>query len=232
MRFGDGRGSGPMSEAIVERVRDSRPGEIPARLCAVAVEVLPVTGATVSLRADGLPLRLTATDDRAARLADVQATLGEGPGHSAGVSGTAVLANDLTSGRDARRWPVFAQEATAVGVGAVYALPLGSGRICVGTLDLCRDTVGVLNPGELRTAGCVARLVTMSLTDLSRRARLDQLVADHDEIHQAAGMVMAQLGIGADEALARLRAHAFAQGRTVLAVAREVLGRRKRLDRE
>ncbi|MGW1714423.1 ANTAR domain-containing protein [Streptomyces sp. NPDC002156] len=249
VRFGDGRSNGPSdgrsdgrsngrtAETIVERVRDSRPGEIPARLCAVAVELLPVTGASVSLRADGVPLRLTATDDRAAQLTDIQATLGDGPCPCAGASGTPVLASDLTAGRDARRWPVFAQQATAAGVCAVYALPLGSDRVCVGTLDLYRDTVGELTSDELWTAGCVARLVTVSLTDLSRTARLDGRdglvdLADHDEIHQAAGMIMAQLGIGADDALARLRAHAFAHGRTVLVVARDVLGRRRRLDRE
>ncbi len=216
------------------RPRDCRPGELPARLCAVAVELLPVAGASVSLCADGVPLRLAATDDLAARLADIQVTLGDGPGLRAAASGTPVLACDLNSGRDARRWPVFAQQATAAGVRAVYALPLGTERVRVGTLDLYRDSAGELTPDELWTAGCVARLVTVSLMDLSRRARLDGhgLVGEPDEIHQAAGMVMAQLGIGPDDALARLRAHAFAHGRTVLVVAREVLGRRSRLDGE
>ncbi len=220
-----------MAEVIVERLRDSRPGEIPTRLCDVAVELLPVTGASVSLCADGVPIQVTATDDRAARLAEIQATLGDSPSRSAGSSGTPVLASDLTSGRDARRWPVYAQEVRELGVCAVYALPLGSGRVCVGTLDLYRDTVGELTPGELGTAGCVARIVTVSLADLSRTARLGGLVGDHDEIHQATGVVMVQLGIGPDEALARLRAHAYSHGRTLLAVAREVAGQRKRLDR-
>ncbi|GAQ69434.1 ANTAR domain protein [Streptomyces turgidiscabies] len=237
MRFGDGRHDGHdrhlgrTADAIVERVRGSRPGDIPRRLCDVAVELLPVTGASVSLRADGVPVRLTETDARAAQLAEIQATLGDGPCQRAGSSGVPVLASDLTSGRDVRRWPVFAQEASKLGVCAVYALPLGSGRICVGTLDLYRDTVGELTPGELGTAGRVARIVTVSLTDLFRTARLGGLVADHDEIHQATGMIMVQLGVDAGEALARLRAHAYSHGRTVLAVAREVVGRRRRLDR-
>ncbi|MDX3453994.1 ANTAR domain-containing protein [Streptomyces sp. ME02-8801-2C] len=231
VRFGDRPGDKRMVEVIAERVRGTRPGEIPARLCDVAVELLPVIGASVSLRARGVPIRLSSTDDRAAQLAEIQTTLGDGPCQSAGASGTPVLASDLTSGLDARRWPVFAQEATAVGIRAVYALPLGTDRVCVGTLDLYRDTVGRLTPGELYTAGCVARAMTVSLTDLSRRARLGGLVADHDEINQATGMIMAQLGVGANEALARLRAHAFAQGRTVLAAARELVVRRRRLDR-
>ena len=231
MRFGDSRGDERVDEVIAERAREIRPSEIPALLCDVAVELLPVTGASVSLRVDGVPVRLTSTDERAAQLAEIQATLGDSPCEYAGSLGTPVLASDLTSGRDVRRWPVFAQEATAVGVRAVYALPLGVDRVCVGTLDLYRDTVGGLTAGELQTAGCVARIVTVSLMDLSRKARLGGLVADHDEIHQATGMIMAQLGVGRNEALARLRAYAFAQGRTALAVAREVVRRRKRIER-
>jgi hypothetical protein len=41
---------------------------------------------------------------------------------------------------------------------------------------------------------------------------------------------MAQLGIDADEALARLRGRAFAQGRTALELARDVVAHRERLD--
>ncbi len=231
MQSMDGRGDGWVAEAIVDGVRDTRPGEIPARICAVAVELLPVTGASVSLCAGGMPVRLTATDERAARLAEIQANLGDGPSHRAGKTGTPVLAPDLASVRDARRWPFFAHEATAAGVRAVYALPLGSDRICVGTLDFYRDTAGALTERELRAAECVARMVTLSLTGLSTKPWLGRLLADYDEVHQATGMIMAQLRVGADEALARLRAYAFAQGRTALTAAREVLAQRKRFDR-
>jgi|GEM_PF-3083545 len=49
------------------------------------------------------------------------------------------------------------------------------------------------------------------------------------EVRQATGMVMAQLGVAADEAWIRLRAFAFAQGRDV---AREVIARRIRFNRD
>lgn len=45
-------------------------------------------------------------------------------------------------------------------------------------------------------------------------------------------MIMAQLGVGADEALARLRADAFARGRSAYDVAREVLAHRQRFERD
>ncbi|MFC7013220.1 GAF and ANTAR domain-containing protein [Streptomyces viridiviolaceus] len=229
------------AELIAEGVRGTPPREVPGRLCAMAVRLLPVTGASASLRSDGVPVRLCASGERASYLAEIQATLGDGPCVRAGETGAPVLACDLTAGADAGRWPVFAQQATAVGVRAVYALPLGDDSVCVGTLDLYRDTPGRLTGAQLRTARLVAAVMTSALTALPRGEEYDPLggagwlnglADDHDEVHQAVGMIMAQLGVGADEALARLRARAFAGGRTAHDVAREVVTHRQRFDRD
>jgi len=50
------------------------------------------------------------------------------------------------------------------------------------------------------------------------------------EVSQATGMLMAQLGIEAAEALVWLRAHAYATGRTATDVARDILDHRLRLE--
>ncbi|MEU3901112.1 GAF and ANTAR domain-containing protein [Streptomyces sp. NPDC045251] len=222
------------AEEIAAQVRGAPPGEVPGRLCRTAVRLLPVTGASASLRGEGVPVRLCASGDRASYLADIQATLGDGPCVSAAEAGAPVLARDLASGADAGRWPVYAQQATAVGVRAVYALPLGSDEVCLGTLDLYRDTPGPLTGPQLRTAGLVAGVMTVALMALPRGEDtwLDELAGDHDEVYRAVGMIMAQLGVGADEALARLRADAFARGRSAYAVARDVLTHRRRFDRD
>ncbi|MFC7813382.1 GAF and ANTAR domain-containing protein [Streptomyces sp. NPDC057367] len=222
------------AEEIAAQVRGAPPGEVPGRLCRTAVRLLPVTGASASLRGEGVPVRLCASGDRASYLAEIQATLGDGPCVSAAEAGAPVLARDLASGADAGRWPVYAQQATAVGVRAVYALPLGSDAVCLGTLDLYRDTPGPLTGPDLRTARLVAGVMTVALMALERGedAWLDELAGDHDEVYRAVGMIMAQLGVGADEALARLRADAFARGRSAYAVARDVLAHHRRFDRD
>ncbi|MGN9755769.1 GAF and ANTAR domain-containing protein [Streptomyces sp. SD31] len=228
------------TDAIAEGVRGAGPGEIPARLCDVAVELLPVTGASVSLHSDGMPVQLGASSAQAAYVTEIQATLGDGPCQSAAQSGAPVLACDLTAGRDVLRWPVFAQQATAAGVRAVYSMPLGNDTVCVGTLDLYRDTPGDLTDRDLRTARLVAGMMTVALMALPRAEDagdqdeqwLSGLAADHDQVYQATGMIMAQLGVGTDEALARLRAHAFADGSTALDAARDVVEHRLRFDRE
>ncbi|GGY19501.1 GAF and ANTAR domain-containing protein [Streptomyces djakartensis] len=229
------------ADAIAARVRGAEPEEVPGRLCEVAVELLPVTGASVSLRSDGMPVQVSASSERAAHLAQIQATLGDGPCRSAVEEGAPVLACDLTSPRDAGRWPVFAQQATAAGVRAVYAVPLGSDAVCVGTLDLYRDSPGALTDRQLGVARLVAGAMTAELMSLPRgdeaesrggQAWLCGLAVGHDEVHQAVGMIMAQLGVGADDALARLRGDAFARGCTVLEVAHDVITHHRRLERE
>ncbi|MGI5376846.1 GAF and ANTAR domain-containing protein [Streptomyces sp. CA-251387] len=228
-------------DALAEGIRGAGPGEVPARLCDVAVELLPVTGASVSLHSDGMPVQLGASSAQAAYVTELQATLGDGPCQSAAENGAPVLACDLTAGRDVLRWPVFAQQATAAGVRAVYSMPLGSDSVCVGTLDLYRDTPGGLTDRELRTARLMAGMMTVALMalpraedagDLDDERWLSGLATDHDQVYQAAGMIMAQLGIGTGEALARLRAHAFAHGRMALDVARDVVAHRLRLDQD
>ncbi|WP_307852051.1 GAF and ANTAR domain-containing protein [Streptomyces sp. b94] len=222
------------AEVIAAQVRGAPPDEVPGRLCRTAVRLLPVTGASASLRGEGVPVRLCASGDRATYLAELQATLGDGPCVSAAESGAPVLVCDLTAGADAGRWPVFAQQATAVGVRAVYALPLGGAAGCLGTLDLYRDTPGPLADPQLSLARLVAGVMTTALMALphGEETWLDRLAGDHDEVYRAVGMIMAQLGVGADEALARLRADAFVCGRTAHDVARDVLTHRRRFDRD
>ena len=60
-------------------------------------------------------------------------------------------------------------------------------------------------------------------------ADLDEAVAYRAEIHQAAGMVSVQLQVSVAEALVRIRAHAFADGRPLGAVAADIVARRLRL---
>ncbi|MEV3907855.1 GAF and ANTAR domain-containing protein [Streptomyces canus] len=228
-----------ISDVIAEGVLGADPADIPGKLCVAAVRLLPVADASVSLRSDGMPVQLSASSPRAEHLSELQATLGDGPCTSAAETRAAVLATDLTSGRDAARWPVFAQQATAAGIRAVYAMPLGNDTVCVGTLDLYRDVPGELTRREVRIAELVASVMTVALTALPRGQEngpegddlwLSGLAKAHDEVYQAVGMIMVQLGVDSDEALARLRADAFADSRTALEVAHDVVWHLKRFD--
>jgi len=99
-------------------------------------------------------------------------------------------------------------------------------------LDLYRGKPGALEDDQLRDA--MASADTAALMMLGLRTEpdqggagwLDHAVASRAEIHQATGMVSVQLDVGAPEALARMRAHAYAHNRLLIDVARDVVGRR------
>ncbi|MGV9425903.1 GAF and ANTAR domain-containing protein [Streptomyces sp. NPDC003656] len=216
------------------------PERVPEALCRACAGLLPVTGASVSI-AGGPSVRVTwcASDRTAARLAEAQYTLGDGPCQSALDDAVAVLAADLTQGPDSRRWPVFAGEAVALGVRAVFSLPLGVGRTTIGTLDLYRDRPGGLSASELRIALWTRDAVTFAIMDLQpghdagdRPADegvapwMQASEADHSEVYRAVGMVMVQLDLDPEQALDRMRARAFAESRTVSEVAHDIVLRR------
>ncbi|MDQ0685094.1 hypothetical protein QFZ66_004492 [Streptomyces sp. B4I13] len=224
---------------VARETGDAVAQDVPQRLCDAVLKLLPVSGASVSLRGEGMPVPLGASGESAAYVLEMEVTLGDGPGLEAAETGAVVVAPDLTSSRDAGRWPVFAQQAAAAGVRSVYALPLGDRAVCVGTLDLYRDVPGELAVEEVRTARVVADVVTAALLALPRDDQagpdgaglwLSPLATDHGEVYQAVGMLMAQLGVAADEALALLRGHAFAGDRTVLELAHDVVEHRTRFD--
>lgn len=225
-----------VAEVIAREMRGAGPQDVPQRLCDAAMRLLPVDGAGVSLRGEGMPVPLGASGERAADVLEIEVTLGDGPGLEAAETGALVFAQDLASSRDACRWPVFAQQAAAAGVRSVYALPLGDAAMCVGTLDLYRDAPGELAADEVRTARAVADIVTAVLVALPQGEEdgagrwLSPLATDHGEVYQAVGMVMAQVGVAAPEALALLRGHAFAQDCSVLELAHEVVALRTRFD--
>jgi len=69
-------------------------------------------------------------------------------------------------------------------------------------------------------------------TDPGDGASLDHSLHGRAEVHQATGMVVAQLGVSATDALARLRAYAFVEQRLLSDVAHDVVSRRLRFTRD
>jgi len=140
------------------------------------------------------------------------------------------------------RWPAFIGSAMGLGVGAVFALPISLANSYVGALDLYRHAPGPLLGNSLVGGLMAAELAALPLLDMiGAEAELatsgqeapawKQLASlARVEVYQATGMVMAQLGVGPAEALARLRAHAFAQGLTASQVAWSIVERELALE--
>ena len=166
----------------------------------------------------------------------LQMQLGEGPCLDAHAAGIPVLLPDLAA-ENANRWPAFAAAALAAGVHAEFSLPLTVGPGGIGTLDLCRDRPGMLSDDHLADALIAADIardaVLYQQNGPPRPAMAQRLAAagtDRLVIHQATGMIAAQLDDTVANALARLRAAAFATGRSMDDIAQDVVERRVRFD--
>jgi hypothetical protein len=210
-----------------------------AHVCAAAVAGIGVDGAGVTvMTSPTVRDTVHATDRVAGELEEWQLTYGQGPCLDAFTGGGPVLVADLHSAESAARWPVFTPAALDSGAHAVFALPLQVGAIRVGVLDLYRTTPGRLSPHELADALAFADTAGMLLLDTAAGAQPDTAdlawqrddpTAHQAQVHQATGMILAQLGISATAAFARLRAYAYAHDRRLGDVARDIVERRLRL---
>lgn len=206
-------------------------------LCLTSVDILEVAGAGITWHTPtGTPYSLGAAGPEMATIHDLELTLGEGPCIDAFNTRQPAAEPDLANPSSAR-WPAFRAEALRTQARAAFGYPLLTGRGCFGALNLY-DT----RPGDLSTEQHNDALV---MADLSLRAVLNELrtldsdaesplftdtVATQAELHQATGMVAVQLSVPMPDALARLRAHAFAEGRSLSAVASDVVERRLRFE--
>jgi hypothetical protein len=178
-----------------------------------------------------------ATDRVAGELEEWQLTFGQGPCVDAFSDGGPVLAGNLNAADCVARWPVFTPAALGSGALAVFALPLQVGAIRLGVLDLYRNRSGSLSPHELADALAFAETAGILLLDTAAGVQPDTAelawqrddpTADQAQVHQATGMILVQLGVGAEAAFARLRAYAYANDRRLGDVARDVVERRLR----
>jgi hypothetical protein len=200
------------------------------RLCRAAISVLPVDGAVVHLmsvtRGDGV---VAASDRTARELGELEFAYGEGPALEAAVLRRPILVPDLGAAQ-ATRWLGYSLSARERRVEAVFALPLHLGAVAFGALELFAAQAGPLDDADTDLALAFAGIGTQTLLDntiVGPDGELEPGLAlamdRRGEIAQAQGMVMVDLRIGLAEALARMRAHAFAMEVSLLELARRVI---------
>jgi hypothetical protein len=221
---------------IASNVGDER--ALAEQVCRAYVMGLDVDGAAISLQtASTSSQTMCATDATAELLEDLQFSLGEGACVEAAVTGRPVLVPNMHHSTEVRRWPTFAAAVVEQSdVGALFAMPFQWGTINLGVLDLYRTAPGSLSDAQLRDAIGAADMAALMFlgvrTDPGDGVWLDHSVQGRAEIHQATGMVLAQLGVSATDALARMRAYAFVEQRLLSDVAHDVVARRLRFTQD
>jgi hypothetical protein len=210
--------------------------DLPRLLCQACVREVPVDGAGISLIGEqGVQVMVTATDEPAQRLEELQFTLGEGPCLDAFHAGRPIFELDVRAPAGAARWPGFGPAAADSGVAAVFAFPLQLGGIRLGVLDLYRTVPGMLDAAQITDVLAFTDAAMVLLLYVDGGASPGELprymetaLASRAEVHQAAGMISVQADVGLSDALALLRARAFASDRAIGDVSADVVARRLR----
>lgn len=212
-------------------------GRVLARIGAACIDRLPVDEVTVVLSDGGTQSGAAYASGPAVEgLEETAFTTGDGPSVDALRTGAPVLVRDLRADARTAGWPGWLPAALAAGIRGVHAFPIQAGAITVGVLTMYARRPLALDAEQLGLALRLADQAFIGLLDVmsgvleapdGEPAPVDRTVLRAD-VHRAAGMVMAQTGLRIDEALVRLRAHAYAVDRPISEVAADVLAGRHR----
>jgi GAF domain-containing protein len=207
------------------------------RLCEVCAEATGVTGAGIMLMSGDVHRgSVCTTDEVSAMVEQLQYALGEGPCIDAYHYDQPVLEPDLVEPATPR-WPAFSGLATSAGVRAIFGFPLHVGAVRLGALNLYCDRPGQLTDEQYADALTMADIAAEAVLVLQTNAPPGELAAELEAganfeyvVHQASGMVAVQLGDSVAQALTRLKAYAFGNGRPLADVAQAVVDRTLRFD--
>jgi hypothetical protein len=229
-------------DQLLAAVNGRRGVEAADRLCEACVGLFDIDAAAISIIFDGSNSgTLGSSSDLARTYDELQFTLGEGPCLESVALRTPVLIADLAAPDDAR-WPIYGPAMLSHKIRGVFAMPVVVAGEHIGALDFFRAQPGNLEDEYFAGGIVAAELAGVPMLDLLDD---DLLAAVNDpgsnawtelhelsraEVSQATGALVAQLGVEPAEALVRLRAHAYATGRSSTDVARDILERRLTLE--
>ena len=164
-------------------------------------------------------VHLAATDDAVRTLVEVQFSHWEGAAPEVVDSGSPVVVDDVRA--EHARWPLTTPLAAGLEPRALAVLPVRRRGTTVGVLAAHRVSTRTFDDADLEDL--VAFAGSLSVVVAGRVTGPDELVLPSSPIAMAVGMVMSRLGLGPDDALATIRAHAFTHERTVPSLAHDLV---------
>jgi len=154
------------------------------------------------------PERLGSDSTQAQDFDGRQVQAGEGPSDEAYISGALVTADDVTTDH---RWPTLARNAAAGAVRSVLAVPVQEGDTVTGVVNVYSGQVRAFGAVGRRIGQLTAAAVAGVLQAVAERESMQALAANLERaltsraiIDQAKGMIMARLGVDANDAFARM----------------------------
>jgi len=201
-------------------------------LCSPFLRVVPSDGAVVSTFGTAFGAEtVCASAPWAALFDEHQIDLGEGPGWDALSSHAVVTIHDTLSPANIL-WPALLSAVGADDVRGLSSFPLMLGSLMIGAVGLYSLQPFTLSETEKADAGVLAGVAARQVlrrslaTQPMRTGKVDNESYSRRIVHQATGMVLAQLNLSAADALLIIHGHAFSTDRTVREVATDVVARR------
>ena len=196
------------------------------RLCESVRLTLGADDVAVTLRPGRTYSTVLASTGRVSETYEhLQQLAGEGPSRDAARLGTPVFVPVSHEGLDA--WSTLSTVAERSQIeGNFWSVPMRPADLVIGVLTLHREA------GELDEPISVVQFVANAVgtvllghteSEAGRRSTLSGVWSSRAEVHQATGMVTAQLHISPADAMALLQAHSYAQDRHLHEVAQDVV---------
>jgi hypothetical protein len=199
------------------------------RLCLASRDLAGADAAALTVAyAETNRVTLFATDEISARLEDLQEVMGEGPGYSAATHRGVEVCRLGTLA--AERWPLFSAAALElVGAATLHAVPMLPNNLLFGVMTLYQlehpDMALAMDIPTLERLAAATGAALMRDPEAVDQDLMEGPWHSRAQIHQATGMVVAQLGLDSDDALAVLKAHAYAGETTLADIADRVVHR-------
>jgi GAF domain-containing protein len=195
-------------------------------------ELLDSVGAGITLAATAGRLEVLASTSEASELVELmQLRAGQGPCIEAYLTGEVVAVADVNDVVDV--WPLFARSALAQGFLSVHCIPMQLRGETIGSLNLFRDSLGMLPHDDIAAARGLADIATIGIlhqraiseADVARQ-QLQQALDSRVLIEQAKGVLAHTHALDMSAAFILLRTHARQNGARLQDVARDVVERR------
>lgn len=208
-------------------------------LMGTAVDAVGIDGAAVAILTDDAAARdlLHSTDAVAARLDELQFTLGEGPCLDAFRDNEPRSLPDLDDASDTARWPAFASEVVGeLDIRALLACPITVDGAALGVLELYRREAGGFSDAQIDAARTLADAVGITVLselgtysgplDASKYTQTEgKYRFARADVNTAIGMLSVRLNSSVADASAMLRARAYSDSRSICSIAYELVHR-------
>ena len=193
-----------------------------------SVDVLGLTGGSISLVSDGELRCVTTITDVSADIERCQESLQSGPGRSSYDNGDVTAVTDIRQRADL--WPDLASQARQLEIAAAISVPMMINGVTIGVLSLYSDGPRIWSTDETMLARIVADMATGYCVNASKRHQFQQIRTQLQEslkvriiLEQAKGIIADARATGIDEAYVLIARHAQSCNASVSTVARAIV---------